>query len=123
MIFGLAFLTLGSGYHAVIRSLLSVLVDQEHIGRLFAAIAVIEMFGALIEGPGLAMLYRMGLQKGGAWASAPFWAITGTWVVIGAGLWFVRLPEDEGFLVLEAEDQEEQDEALLAAEGAPFLGK
>jgi MFS family permease len=61
-IIGIGVFTLGTGTVALTRSLVTSLVDQEHVGRLYAAIGLVEICGALTAGPTLAGLYTLGLQ-------------------------------------------------------------
>lgn len=57
------------------RSLLTSLVEREHIGQLYAWVAVFEVTGALIAGPTLAKLYIVGLRMKGAWVGLPFFGV------------------------------------------------
>ncbi len=61
-VFGFMVWTLGTGFTSLTRSIITTLVDQQHIGRLYAAIAVVETIGALAAGPILQTLYTWGLK-------------------------------------------------------------
>lgn len=79
MIANLVLYSLGSGYGAAIRSLLTAAVHGEHTGMLYAMMSLLENAGSLIAGPLLALIFRLGLVWGGIWIGLPF---------IGAGLLF-----------------------------------
>lgn len=86
-IFGMAVFTLGTGTVALTRSLVTSLVDQEHVGRLYAAIGLVELCGALAAGPTLAALYNLGLYLQGPWVGLPFFAVAFICSVGAVGIW------------------------------------
>ncbi len=86
-IIGMIIFTLGTGTVALTRSLITSLVDQEHVGRLYAAIGLVETCGALAAGPMLAGLYTLGLQLQGPWVGLPFLAVAVICSVGGVGIW------------------------------------
>jgi hypothetical protein len=86
-IFGLIVWTLGAGCSSFTRSLITTLVDQKHIGRLYAAISIIETMGALLAGPSINALYSIGLKKGGSWIGLPFYCLTVIFFMAGVGVW------------------------------------
>lgn len=123
-IFGLAIWTLGTGYVPLTRSLITTLVESHHVGRLYAAIAVVETVGALAAGPSLAALYTLGLRMKGPWVGLPFFCLAVITAIAGVGVWvFGRTMgetwkgrdlsgeeggEEEGqAMLLEDEDEEE----------------
>jgi MFS family permease len=79
----LAIFALGSGFMGLCRALITELVPRDHVGRLYAAIGVVEILGSVIGGPGLAKMYGIGLEWGGLWRGGPFWlvAVVGLWCV------------------------------------------
>ncbi|POR35886.1 Uncharacterized protein TPAR_03920 [Tolypocladium paradoxum] len=79
MIANLVLYSLGTGYGAAIRSLLTGAVHGEHTGLLYAMMSFLENTGSLIAGPLLALTFRVGLDSGGVWIGLPF---------IGAGFLF-----------------------------------
>jgi hypothetical protein len=86
-IFGLVVQTLGTGYSSFARSLITTLVDQQQVGRLFAAISVVETLGSLVAGPSLNALYSVGLKKGGSWIGLPFYCLALICFMAGVGVW------------------------------------
>ncbi|RFU28514.1 hypothetical protein B7463_g7814, partial [Scytalidium lignicola] len=84
---GLAIWSLGSGFSSLVRSLITTLVDKEHVGRLNAAIGVVETAGTLTAAPTLAALYSLGLHLKGAWVTLPFDALFLISFVGGLGVW------------------------------------
>jgi MFS family permease len=86
-IIGMVIFTLGNGTTALTRSLVTSLVDQEHVGRLYAAIGLVETLGSLTAGPTLAALYSLGLQLQGPWVGLPFFALAIVCFVGAIGIW------------------------------------
>lgn len=86
-IFGLIVTTLGTGYSAFARSLITTLVDQQHVGRLFAAVSAVDTLGSLAAGPSLNALYSVGLKKGGSWIGLPFYCVAIICSIAGVGVW------------------------------------
>lgn len=84
---GLIVWTLGTGYTSFARSLITSLVDQQHVGRLYAAVSVIETLGALAAVPSLAALYSVGLNRGGSWISLPFYCVAIICFIAALGVW------------------------------------
>lgn len=101
--------TIGTGFPPFCRSLITTFVDQQHVGRLYACISLVESFGMLSSGPVFAALYNLGLKqagkgKGEIWLGLPFLAVAGLCLTFGVGVWFVRLPRDGD----NARDEEEE---------------
>ncbi|KUJ11846.1 MFS general substrate transporter [Mollisia scopiformis] len=120
-IIGMSIFTLGTGYIALIRSLITTLVHQQHIAQLYAQVAVVETVGALVSGPSLAKLYMVGLKMKGPWVGLPFFGV-GVICLLGAvGVWAAGCvmgrrgwEKDRG----EGESGEESEDAvLLGVEG------
>lgn len=99
-ILSMAVFTLGTGFSALARSLITTLVDQQHVARLYAAISVVETFGSFAGGPLLAGLFTWGLRMAGreggskAWLGVPFWGISLLFMLTGGGVFFVRFDEE-----------------------------
>lgn len=72
MILALTVSSLGSGYGATIRSLLTATVSPNHTGVLYSLMSLLESTGALIAGPLLAVTFRIGMDWGGIWIGLPF---------------------------------------------------
>lgn len=98
-IFGLIIYTLGEGFVALTRALITTLVDKEHIARLYAAIAVVEVTSALAAGPALAALWAVGLKYKGPWIGLPYYAIAIICFIAGLGVWCF------GFLTRKQEEE------------------
>jgi hypothetical protein len=112
-LFGLVVATLGSGFISLVRSVITTLVDKEHIARLYAAIAVVETSTSLIASPALAGLYAVGLKWKGPWIGLPFLGVAIIFFLGGLGVWFftcLRLPQEE--MPYGDEDPDTQLEAL-----------
>jgi hypothetical protein len=95
---GLIIYTLGIGFSEFCRSLISTLVDQEHIARLYAVLSIIDIVGASITGPALAWLYSWGLKlsrKGerNGYLGLPFWGAMVLTAIAGGGIMGVKAPE------------------------------
>lgn len=111
---GLAVLTLGTGLPSLCRAVLTRLVDQGEVGRLFGVLAVFEMAGFLCCGVGLGAVFQAGLARGlgsgsgnttdGAaggnhpapprgregWLALVFYVAAVVYVVCASLLWLVR---------------------------------
>jgi hypothetical protein len=97
-IIGLVIYTLGGGFVSLTRSLITTLVDKEHIARLYAAIAVVEVISSLAAGPSLAALYAAGLKLKGPWLALPYFALATICFTGGFGVWcfgFLTKKQDE----------------------------
>ncbi len=98
------------------RSLITTFVDSHHVGRLYAAIAVVETVGALAAGPSLAALYTLGLRMKGPWVGLPFFCLAVITAIAGVGVWaFGRTMGErwEGRGLSGEEGGEEEGQAML----------
>lgn len=80
------------------RSLITTLVDKEHIARLYAAIAIVEILSSLAAGPSIAALYAAGLKLKGPWLTLSFYVLASLCFVSGLGVWclgLLRKPQEE----------------------------
>lgn len=96
---GLVVYTLGTGFVSLVRSLITGLVDQKYVARIFALIAVVETSSALVAGPAVAGLYELGLIWRGSWTGwlgLPFVGLAGVCVVGSVSVWCVRGLEGRG---------------------------
>ncbi|ATY61235.1 MFS transporter [Cordyceps militaris] len=64
--------TLGAGCNLVLRSLITSYAAEDRAGLIYTAISVSEGLGALVAGPVMASLFRLGLSWGGTWLGLPF---------------------------------------------------
>ena len=71
-VIGCCIATIGMGASAIIRSLLSTLVQQDEVGRLFAVMSLIWTAAALVASPVMAELFVAGAESGGLWSGLPF---------------------------------------------------
>lgn len=97
-ILGIIIITLGTGFITLVRSLITTLVDKEHVGRLYAAVAVVETFTSLIASPTLATLYAIGLKWKGPWLGLPFFGAAVIFFLGGLGVWCfscLKIPQEE----------------------------
>jgi hypothetical protein len=95
---GVIVYTLGMGFSAFCRSLISTLVDREHIARLYAVLSIIDTVGTSITGPALAWLYSWGLKlsrKGerNGYLGLPYWGAMVLTAIAGGGIMWVKAPE------------------------------
>lgn len=113
-IIGLTLWTLGTGFPAIARSLITTLVDQHHIGRLFAIIAIIELLCYMAAAPTQAALYHLGLKWKGGWQGLPFYFLALMYTVAGVAVfafgWVTRKEMNEGAIKLGDDDVERVDE-------------
>lgn len=85
-ILGIIVWTLGTGFVGLIRSVITTFVDQQHIGRLYAAVSVVETTASLIAGPLLGALYTWGLKWKGQWIGLPFYCLAGITFISSIGV-------------------------------------
>lgn len=96
VIVGLFIYTLGTGFSAVCRSLITTLVVKDHVARLYAAISIVEKIGDFILAPGLAWLFKAGLKLGGVWLGLPFMGSAAFCALTAAAMWCVDLSSADG---------------------------
>jgi len=68
---------LGSAFNVTARSLVTGLVDQEHLGTLYSSISATAYCGVLVGGPLLAGAFSWGMRAGGMWIGLPFLVASG----------------------------------------------
>lgn len=84
---GLIVWTFGTGFLSLVRSLITNLVDEQHIGRLYAIISIVETIGTLVAGPTLAGFYNLGLRWQGSWIGLPFFLLSIVSFLAGVDVW------------------------------------
>src|SRR6187399_3735058 len=93
MFAGLIILAFNNGMAAVIRSLLSGMVEPHYLGTLNSLIGVLEMVGLMAAAPTLFQSLRYGLELGGAWIGLPFFCAAGMISLSSAIVWFLPIRE------------------------------
>lgn len=118
-ILGLIIYTLGMGFHSFIRSLVTSLVDDMHVARLYSVISVIQTLGGFGTAAMLTGLYAQALRlaedgdshaDGGnklGWLGLPFWGIVITGWVVGTGVTLFRVQQVHKQARVGAEDEDE----------------
>ena len=107
-IIGSCVATSGMGATALIRSILSSLVRQDEVGRLFAIMSLVWTAAMLIASPVVVALFNEGLKRGGVWTGLPFLFTGLLFVVATAAIWVADL--DRRGLVEQQADFECQNE-------------
>lgn len=64
--------TLGTGFGAFARSLVSSLVEPRMIGTLFTTLAIMDTIGSLLAGPVVAGTFSWSLKFEGIWRGMPY---------------------------------------------------
>lgn len=84
--------TLGAGYGSAARSLATWLMGKNSadIGRLYAAMGVVDSIGGLTAGPVISLAFHEGMRYGGGWIGLPFLLCAGLYVIAGLVLMMVR---------------------------------
>ncbi|KAJ5908192.1 hypothetical protein N7495_000874 [Penicillium taxi] len=72
LIIGIVIFGLGSSFTVTARTLVTSLVDAEHISTVYATISTISSLGMLVAGPLLAFTFHMGMALGDLWVGMPF---------------------------------------------------
>ncbi|KAH7356776.1 major facilitator superfamily domain-containing protein [Rhexocercosporidium sp. MPI-PUGE-AT-0058] len=107
-ILGIIVWTLGTGFVALTRSVITTLVDQQHIGRLYAAVSVVETTASLVAGPLLGALYTLGLKWKGPWIGLPFYCLAGITFLSSIGVFtFSYFEEKREIPALDVTEEEE----------------
>jgi hypothetical protein len=102
--------TIGAGFMPVLRGLITSLVDEKHMGRLYATISMVEMSGSIMGGPVFAKLYGVGLRVGDPWRSLVFTAMA---ACVAAGIAAIA---SVGVSVVKKGDGESEDHAETIGE-------
>jgi MFS-type transporter involved in bile tolerance (Atg22 family) len=111
VIVGLITFSFGAGFESLCRSLITSLVDQDHTGRLYAVISVVDTLGAFMAPLLMAGLFNLGLRDGG-WLGLPFFGAACVMSAIAVVVWAVRLPqqkEDDSAGLLSAYTDDDDD--------------
>jgi MFS family permease len=110
LVIGLLIFNLGSGYAAAMRSIsIHVIGGQSSpdVGRLFAVVAIMEAFGAMIAGPLLAKIFQWGIDIGEPWIGIPY-AFSGLIMAFVTVLtFFIVVEKKAGFVYTAVEEEEE----------------
>ena len=81
-IIGMILFTFGNGHAMFIRSLLTSLVEQHHVARLYNIIGIVNTVALMAGSPLLAGLFQEGLQLGGVWAGLLYYLISGLYLCV-----------------------------------------
>jgi MFS family permease len=121
-IIGLMVWTFGTGFVSLVRSLITTLVDEQHVGHLYAAVSIVETIGTLAAGSMLAGLYNLGLRWQGPWVGLPFLLLSIVSFLAGIEIWIfgniTRKSRREDVLGNE-DEQNAQNETLLLEPDPP----
>lgn len=89
---GLIFMSAGSGYASLLRSLLNSLVEPHHVAIVNTLIGFIDTVGLMVISPVLSQALRTGVNLGGMWIGLPF-MVAGLLFIISTSIVFgFRLP-------------------------------
>ncbi|PKS05629.1 hypothetical protein jhhlp_008148 [Lomentospora prolificans] len=72
IIIGLVVFTLGLGFSALCRVVLTSMVEPQQTGRLYTLIGVLDSVSKLAAGPVLAWLFKTGMNMGDSWVGLPY---------------------------------------------------
>ena len=114
--FGWLLASLGLAFSIPTRSVITTMVEGEHLGVLYTAVSVLTYGGALAGWPACAALFRLGMRLGDRWVGMPFLVATGCFVLCLGGVSVVRpggKAVDEG----EGGSDEEEAAGLLERRG------
>jgi hypothetical protein len=88
----LTLFALGQGFVPAVLSLVTSLVEPNHIGMLYTAMAASEAVGTLVNGPILSSSFDAGMRVGGVMIGLPF-VVAGAMLAMAATAVFaIRLP-------------------------------
>ncbi|KAJ5970219.1 uncharacterized protein N7479_000137 [Penicillium vulpinum] len=91
LIGGQVILSIGSSFMITTRSLATSLVQPDHAGTLYSAIAIAQGVGTLLSGPLFANLFRLGMHLGPAWMGLPFLQASLFFIVAVIAVWHIRI--------------------------------
>lgn len=113
---GIGFYTLGTGFQAAIKSLLSSMVDKAMVGTIFTTLSLMDTVGALFAGPIDALVMKHALRMEGVWKSLPFMFALGLCAVSTCALAYVHV---DGWRVIPDEPgSEEESSSFLGSESS-----
>ncbi|KAI1869194.1 uncharacterized protein JN550_005824 [Neoarthrinium moseri] len=72
LILGLVTFAIHGGMTAVLRSLLSNMVEPRHLGTMNSLLGILEMIALMLGAPALFSSFRLGLELSGDWIGLPF---------------------------------------------------
>ncbi|KAK0656432.1 major facilitator superfamily domain-containing protein [Cercophora newfieldiana] len=94
--------SLGLAFTVPTRSVVTNMVEKEHLAVLYTGISVFLYGGLLVGGPAVAALFKLGMRLGGVWLGLPFLVATGCFVLClgGVSVWRgeTKGSEEEGLL-------------------------
>jgi len=97
-ILGLVVFTLGHGFTMLVRSVITSMVDEQHIARLYSCITIIDTLGAVAAGPALPWLFSVGMKVGrekhggDTWLGLPYLGTSLVCTLAGIAVFCARLP-------------------------------
>ena len=89
---GLIFMSAGSGYASLLRSLLNSLVEPHHVATVNTLIGFIDTVGLMVISPVLSQALRTGVNLGGAWIGLPFMVASLLFIVSTGVVFAFKLP-------------------------------
>lgn len=92
MAIGLIFMSAGSGYASLLRSLLNSLVEPHHVATVNTLIGFIDTVGLMVISPVLSQALRTGVNLGGAWIGLPFMVASLLFIVSTGVVFAFKLP-------------------------------
>lgn len=81
---------------AVLRSLLSNMVEPRHLGTMYSLLSLLEMVGLMIGSPALFASLRIGFETGGQWVGLPFTCAAAMIATSTVTIWLLPFKEKEG---------------------------
>ena len=87
---------MGSGFAAVVRSLLNAFVEPHHQAILNSLLALLQNVGLMVAGPVFFEGLRIGINLGGGWIGLPFVMAAACGGVATAIVFVFRLPPGSG---------------------------
>ena len=91
LIGGVFMLSLGSAFMISTRSIVTAMVQPNHVGTLYSALAIAQALGTFIAGPMFAYLFKLGIHLGKAWLGLPFLQAALFNAAATVAVWQVRL--------------------------------
>jgi MFS family permease len=113
---GIGFYTLGTGFQAAIKSLLSSMEDKAMVGTVFTTLSLMDTVGALFAGPIDALVMKHALRMEGIWKSLPFMFALVLCAVSTCALAYVHI--DGGRIDLAESGSDEESSSFLGSDSS-----
>lgn len=90
---GLIVVSINNACPVILRSIITNLIEPEHMGLVNSLIGVLELLGVMVTSPLLYGSLRLGVEWGGPWLGLPFIGAAGLLSVSTTIIWLLPIRE------------------------------